>query len=443
MLVMKFGGTSVGNADSIKEVVSVIRDYAGKQPVVVVSALSKVTDMLIEAAQKAVNGEISVDEIRERHLEVIKQLNLNAAIVEPELNELEHALTGVSYVKKLIPELYAMVASFGERMSSKIIAAYAKSTGLNATAYNAFDLGLKTNSNYEEAEVLPESYNLIPVGIGNIKQGEIPIVTGFIAKDASGSITTLGRGGSDYTASIFAAALNAEEVQIWTDVDGIMTADPKIVPSAKTISKISFSEAAELAFFGARVLHPKAIIPAVSKNIPVRILNTFNRSSSGTVIVKDANNNELMTAIACKRNISTINISSPKMLLAYGFMEMIFNAFAKNKISVDIISTSEVSVSITVDAKYDLTELVKELNKLGTVNVAHGKASISLVGHGVKHTPGIAGILFGTLAEASINTEMISMGASEINISFVVEEKDVEEAVKQLHKAFFESGKKL
>ena len=445
MLVMKFGGTSVGTADSIKEVVGIIRDYKDKKPLVVVSALSKVTDMLIEAAKMAVNGEVSVDDIRERHLDVIKRLELDAAILEPELKELGHALTGVSYVKKLMPELYAVVVSFGERMSSKIIAAYARSAGLNAAAYNAFDLGLKTDSNYEEAEVLPESYSLIPVSVGNIGQDEVPIVTGFIAKDSSGSITTLGRGGSDYTASIFAAALNAEEVQIWTDVDGILSADPKIVPSAKTIKEISFSEAAELAFFGARVLHPKTVTPALNKNIPVRILNTFNRSSSGTVIVKVKNENdsELITAIACKRSISAINISSPKMLLAYGFMKKIFDAFARNKISVDVVSTSEVSVSITVDAKYGLTGLLKELNALGAVNVAYDKASVSLVGSGLKNTPGIAGIIFGTLGEAGINVEMISMGASEINISFIVEEKNVEKAVKLLHKAFFDMSETL
>ena len=443
MLVMKFGGTSVGTADSIKEVVGIIRDYKDKKPLVVVSALSKVTDMLIEAAKMAVNGEVSVDDIRERHLDVIKHLELDAAILEPELKELGHALTGVSYVKKLMPELYAVVVSFGERMSSKIIAAYARSAGLNAAAYNAFDLGLKTDSNYEEAEVLPESYSLIPVSVGNIGQDEVPIVTGFIAKDSSGSITTLGRGGSDYTASIFAAALNAEEVQIWTDVDGILSADPKIVPSAKTIKEISFSEAAELAFFGARVLHPKTVTPALNKNIPVRILNTFNRSSSGTVIVKNENDSELITAIACKRRISAINISSPKMLLAYGFMKKIFDAFARNKISVDVVSTSEVSVSITVDAKYGLTGLLKELNALGAVNVAYDKASVSLVGSGLKNTPGIAGIIFGTLGEAGINVEMISMGASEINISFIVEEKNVEKAVKLLHKAFFDMSETL
>ncbi len=438
MLVMKFGGTSVGSAESIRQSVSIIRSNQGKSPIVVVSAISKVTDMLIAAAERAAKGDVYVDDIRERHLEVIRALKLDAALVEPELNELEHVLTGIYYVRKVIPELYAMTVSFGERMSSKIVAAYARSVGLNAVAYNSFDLGLLTDSNYKEAEVLPQSYGGISAALGNVSDGEIPVITGFIAKDESGSITTLGRGGSDYTASIFAAASNSGEVQIWTDVDGMMTADPKIVPSARTIPEISFREASELAYFGAKVIHPKTILPAVQKNIPVRVLNTFNPKAQGTVIVETSDNPDVITAIACKRGISTINISSPRMLFAYGFMERIFEVFAKHRISVDMISTSEVSVSMTVDAKYDLSSIVSELSSVGTVSVAGDRASISVVGRGIKSTPGVEGVIFSALGAASINVEMISMGASEINISFVVDGRNANDAVRLIHKAFFE-----
>ncbi len=437
MLVMKFGGTSVGSAESVRQSVSIIRGSLEKSPLVVVSAMSRVTDLLIAAAERAAKGSVSVDDIRERHLEVMRALKLDETLLEPELEELEHVLTGIYYVRKVIPELYAMAVSFGERMSSKIVAACARAEGINAVAYNSFDLGLLTDSNYREAEVLPQSYSLISAALGRVRKGEVPVITGFIAKDESGSMTTLGRGGSDYTAAIFAAAANSGEVQIWTDVDGMMTADPKIVPSALTLDEIGFREASELAYFGAKVIHPKTILPAVQKNIPVRVLNTFNPKARGTSIVGNSGNSGVVTAIACKRGVSTINISSPRMLFAYGFMERIFEAFAKHRVSVDMISTSEVSVSMTVDAKYDLSAVVSELSSFGNVSVASERASISVVGRGIKSTPGVEGAIFSALGAAGINVEMISMGASEINISFVVEGRNANDAVRLIHDAFF------
>lgn len=440
MLVMKFGGTSVGSAESIKRAVSIIRKHQDKKPLVVVSAMSRVTDMIIAAAERAANGDVSLGDIRERHLEVIRALKLDAALVEPELDELERVLTAISYVKNVIPPLYALAVSFGERMSSKIVAAYARSLGINAISLNSFDLGLITDSNYAEAELLPSSYSLIRERLGSLSEGEVPVITGFIAKDEAGSITTLGRGGSDYTASIFGAAVNAAEVQIWTDVDGMMTADPKVVPAARTIAELSFREASELAFFGAKVIHPKAILPAVQKNIPVRVLNTFNPEAAGTVIASDSNDGCSLTAIACKRGVNTINISSLRMLFAYGFMENVFEIFAKHKVSVDIVSTSEVSISVTVDSKYDISAVVNELSLLGKVSAASDRASISVVGRGIKCSPKVSGVIFSTLAAAGISVEMISMGASEINVSFVVEGKNAEDAVRLLHRAFFETN---
>ncbi len=440
MLVMKFGGTSVGSAESIRQAVAIIQKCREKKPIVVVSAMSKVTDMLIAAAERAAKGEVSVDEIRKRHFEVVRALKLDAALVEPELGELEKVLTTISYVKNVTPPLYALAVSFGERMSSKIVAACARNTGIKANAYNSFDLGLLTDSSYAEAELLPSSYAIVNERLRNLSKGEIPVITGFIAKDEAGAITTLGRGGSDYTASIFGAAVNATEVQIWTDVDGMMTADPKIVPAARTIAEISFGEASELAFFGAKVIHPKTILPAVLKNIPVRVLNTFNPETAGTVILGNSNDSCGITAIACKRGIQTINISSPSMLFAYGFMEKVFEIFAKHKVSVDMVSTSEVSISVTVDSKYGISAVVNELSSLGKISAAADRASISVVGGGIKCQPGVVGVIFSTLAAAGINVEMISMGASEINVSFVVDGKNADEAVRLLHRAFFESN---
>lgn len=439
-IILKFGGTSVGSAESIKKAVSIIKASQGKKPLVVVSAMSKVTDLLIAAAERAAKGDVSVDEIRERHSEVIRALKLDAALVEPELVELENVLTATSYVKNVIPMLYALVVSFGERMSSKIVAACARSTGINANAYNSFDLGFLTDSSYAEAELLPSSYAIIRERLGNLGNGVIPVITGFIAKDEAGAVTTLGRGGSDYTASILGAAVNAEEVQIWTDVDGMMTADPKVVPKARTIAEISFGEASELAFFGAKVIHPKTIFPAVQKSIPVRVLNTFNPEAAGTVILGDSNGGCSLTSIACKRGIQSISISSPSMLFAYGFMEKVFGIFAKHKVSVDMVSTSEVSISVTVDSKYDISAVVKELSSLGKVSAAADRASISVVGRGIKCQPGVNGAIFSALEAAGISVEMISMGASEINVSFVVDGKNADEAVRLLHRAFFEAN---
>ncbi len=440
MIVMKFGGTSVGSAESILKAVGIIKARQGKKPVVVVSAMSSITDLLISAAEEAANGKVSVEEIRARHISVLKELKLDSGLLNSELEELENVLTAISYVKNVIPPLYALAVSFGERMSSKIVAACARSKGINAKAYNSFDLGFLTDSSYAEAEILPSSYALIRERLGNIGKGEIPVITGFIAKDEAGAITTLGRGGSDYTASILGASVNAEEVQIWTDVDGMMTADPKVVSKARTIAEISFGEASELAFFGAKVIHPKTILPAVQKNIPVRVLNTFNPEYAGTAIVGGSRGGCSLTAIACKRRIQAINISSPSMLFAYGFMEKVFEIFAKHKVSVDMVSTSEVSISVTVDSKYDISAVVGDLSSLGKVSAVSDRASISVVGRGVKCRPGVNGSIFSALAAAGISVELISMGASEINVSFVVNGKNADEAVRLLHRAFFEGN---
>ena len=275
---------------------------------------------------------------------------------------------------------------------------------------------------------------------GNItKLDVVPVITGFIGKTKKGEITTIGRGGSDYTAGIIGVAINADEIQIWTDVDGIMSADPKIVSNAKTLVEVSFAEASELAYFGARVLHPKTIAPAMQKNIPVRVLNTFEPGSKGTIILSKAEkSNQIVKAVSYKKGITLINIGSTRMLGSHGFLARIFNIFEKNSKSIDMIATSEVSVSLTIDNEQNIDTIVRELKKIAKVKVLKNRAIVCIVGEGMKHTQGVSGRTFTALGNKKINIEMISQGASEINITFVVDGKDAEDAVKVLHEEYFE-----
>ncbi|MFZ8849657.1 MAG: aspartate kinase, partial [Thermoproteota archaeon] len=348
---MKFGGTSVGSAERIINLSKIVKDNIDKNPIVVVSAFNGVTDHLINLAYNALKGEVNLDWIVERHLKAIEELGLSFEIVKDEFNELEIVLKGISYLKEVNPRILDLVMSFGERISSKIVAEYLKETGINAKQFNAYDIGLITDSNFGNAEVLEQSYENINKHLSSLKDC-IPVITGFIGEDPKGRITTLGRGGSDYTATIIGAAMNVEEVQIWTDVDGVMTADPKVCPNAKIIEMLTYEEAHELAYFGAKVLYPKTILPAKKKNIPIRILNSFNPSKKGTYIVPDVKRERKVIAIVSKKNINVINIHDPKMSLAHGYLYRIFEVFNKHKMPVDLISTSEVNVSLTFESKY-------------------------------------------------------------------------------------------
>ncbi|MEK6854342.1 MAG: aspartate kinase [Nanoarchaeota archaeon] len=444
MIVMKFGGTSVGSAESIRNVIGLVKASLGRDPFVIVSAVSGVTDMLLAAARKALDRKSSVRavvrEVEEKHRPIIEALGLDAGMVSEELAELEHVLFGISLVRELTARTTDYVASFGEMMSSKIVAAYARKSGLNAQAFNAYDLGMVTDGNFGNAEILPGTYEMIAAAMKKIPEGTIQIVTGFIGKTEDGEVTTLGRGGSDYTAAIYGAALGAEEIQIWTDVDGVMTADPKIVPNAMTVDVVSFEEASELAYFGAKVIHPKTIVPAMNKGIPVRVLNTFNPSGKGTLILKTVGKRDRtdVTAITCKKNIYVININSARMLLAFGFLHHVFKLFDEFRVPVDIISTSEVNVSVTVEKKFSISELVERLKEFAGVTVLSDRASISVVGDGIKSTPGIGGRIFSTLGKRGINIEMTSQSYAVVNESIVIKEDRLDEAVHALHDEFFD-----
>lgn len=440
MIVMKFGGTSVGSADSIKSVAEIAALYKDKKPVLVVSAVGGITDKLIEAAQTAFSkGIVDIEDIEEKHKTILNELKLDNKLVDKELNELRDILDVIAKIKDNSNKIMDIVCSFGERMSTRIVAAYFNSIGMKAKNFDAYDIGIITDSNFGSAEPLPFAEKKIKENLSKVDC--MPIITGFIGKNEEGQITTLGRGGSDYTAAIVGAAIDAEEIQIWTDVDGMMTSDPRVVKEAKTIPKISFNEAAELATFGARVLHPKTILPAIKKSIPVKVLNSFNPVSAGTTILsKTENSTEVVKAISFKKNITLLNINSTRMLLAHGFLAKLFEVFNKYKISVDMISTSEVNVSLTIDSinnKEGLNKAIEELREVGEVTVEENKSLICLVGNGMKNTVGLAARIFSAVGKNSINIDMVSQGASEINFGFIVDGNDAEKAVQCLHKEFF------
>ena len=438
MIIMKFGGTSVGNADRIRKTAEIIKSRLERKPVVVVSAVMKITDALIRLAKEASDGggrEI-FNEIKNTHYKILEELRIEKNILENDLAELSNLVDKINRENQPNDAALEMFKSFGERMSSKIVAAHLNSIGIKSKPFNSWDLGLITNDDFGSAEPIEKSYKFIKENIS--KLSSTPVITGFIGRTEKGEITTLGRGGSDYTAAIFGAAAGAEEIQIWTDVDGIMSADPKIVPGAKTIGRISFDEASELAYFGARVLHPKTILPAMNKCISVKVLNSLNPDNQGTLISSDSHkNSHTVKAIACKKGITLINIDSSRMLGAYGFLARIFYIFDKYRKSVDVISTSEVSVSLTIDNDENVSNITRELKEFADVEFSGDKSIVCVVGDGIKQEKGIAGRIFMILGKNDINVEMISQGASKINITFVVDGKNGEKAVKALHQEYF------
>jgi aspartate kinase len=430
MIVMKFGGTSVGSAQRIHSVYEIVKERLAKKPVVVVSAVSGVTDMILAYAR----DEGSFKEMQDKHYSIIDALGLERDIISANLRQLK--MLGKKSAKSQTPEIMDSIVSLGERMSSKIVAAYMNKKGMKAQAYNAYDIGFVTDSNFTDAEILPKTYANIAKKL-KPEEGVVPVITGFIAKNVKGKITTLGRGGSDYTAAIIGAAIKSEEIQIWTDVSGVKTTDPKIVKKAVTVPILSFKEASELAYFGAKILHPKTILPAMDKDIPVRVLNTYEPEHPGTLIVRETpEKTKKIKAIACKRNISVVNIVSSRMLNAYGFMEEIFDVFEKHCIVVDLVATSEVSVSVTVASK-NLEALQKDLSAFATVNIYHNKSIISVVGEGLKSNAEVPARVFKVTRKADARVEMISQGASEINLSIVVGNDEAEKVVKMLHREFF------
>ncbi len=329
------------------------------------------------------------------------------------------------------------VLSFGEMLSSELLAELLKQRGLNAQHVDARRC-IVTDDQYTCAlPLMPETLfkahdALTPL----IEQGFVPVLGGFIASTQEGTTTTLGRGGSDYTAALIGAALTAGEIQIWTDVTGVLTADPRVVPEAQTVERLSYAEASELAYFGAKVLHPKTIQPAIEGSIPVRICNSHAPDQIGTLVgPQTETTTRTIKAIAHKGGVTTVQITSARMLGAYGFLRALFEVFERHRTVVDVVATSEVSVSLSLDDDSALPVIVQELEQLGTVRVERSCAIVCVVGEGLRGTPGIAARVFSAIGD--INVTLISQGASSINFTFAVEEERAQEAVRRLHEEFF------
>ena len=437
---MKFGGSSVANAERIKHVASIIRAYKDKRPVVVLSAMGDTTDHLLEAADKAVTGVVEVSGVAKLHEDTAAELGVNIDTIKALLDELKQLLTGISMLKEISKRSRDYLVSFGERMSVRMMAAYLEKEGIPSQFYDAWDIGIKSDSNFMAAELTDDVWEEIPASLNDYKNGKdlkIPIVTGFIAKDAKGNITTLGRGGSDLTATMIGAAMHADEVQTWKDVDGILTTDPRVVKDAKPVPEVTYEEAQELAMFGAQVLHPRSMMPVRKTGTPVRVKNSYNISSPGSVIVeKHSGKVPPVCAITTVKHITLIDIVSSRMLGAAGFLAHIFNNFLKWNISIDVIATSEVSVSLTVNTKADLSGLIADLEQASQVSVRENKAIVTIICDAA-HSSAILASGFDALADEGINVQMISQGASKVNISMIVDDDEAERTVQILHEAYF------
>ena len=451
LVVMKFGGTSVEDGAAIGRTAAIVagRIANGKSPVVIVSAMAKVTDQLLRAAAAAAQGDRTgalaiSSRLRSRHRDtacaLIKEQASIAAlmqVIEEKFDALDEVLRGVSAILELTPRISDLIVSHGERLSSRIVTAAFREHGVNAEHVDAREF-IVTDSEFQKAapiddmieKLAPEK--LLPL----VAQGRVPVMGGFIASNEAGLTTTLGRGGSDYTGALVGGALNAETIEIWTDVDGIMTADPRVCPDALRVKVISFEEAAELAYFGAKVLHPATILPAVKKSIPVLVLNSRNPGCEGTRIISVAPHcNSPFKSIAVKRKLSIIDIVASRMLMTHGYLSRMFAVFDKHKCPVDMVSTSEVSISLTVDSNASLPVIAADLSKMADVKYEGRKALVCMVGEDIRGQNGIAAQVFAAIRH--INVRMISQGASEINMSFMIDEDDADEAVRSLHAAFF------
>lgn len=446
--VMKFGGTSVGDFAAFERVYQVVSTQAERRPVVVVSAMTKVTDALLAAFETAKKGDfaeafISLEPHFERHVAVsrhfIPEGRPNAFSGELDLarGELSDLLMRVSRRSLPLSMLKDAIVSYGEQLSSRLLAEVLKAKGLNTRQVDARRL-IVTDDEYGAAQpIWDETEKLVKLELEPlIAAGEVPVMGGFIAASRGGETTTLGRGGSDYSAALIAAALRANELQIWTDVTGVMTCDPRICSDARTIPVLSYEEAAELAYFGAKVLHPKTIKPAVDHAIPVRVCNTFEPSSTGTMVLADSGEApNKIKSIAHKKNITILRITSARMLGAYGFMSALFQVFERYRTAIDVISTSEVSVALTLDTTDSLEDIVRELERLGDVEVEHGYAVICVVGEGLRASSGLAAKVFSTIDD--VNVALVSHGASSVNLTFVIKEEYVSDVIRRLHNELF------
>lgn len=448
MIVCKFGGTSVGDAEAIARTAGIVRARLDRTPVVVTSALAGTTNRLIEITEQAARGQLMValtilEELRTRHFAAIDALGVgdDAELITDTgalFDELAHLAEALSVLGDATPRSHDAVASMGERLSAPIVAAALARIGVPAVFVDARRV-MATTDEFGKAEPRLDEIaiacraQLLPL----VRQGKVPVLGGYIGATAEGVTTTLGRGGSDYSASLFGAAMEAEAIEIWTDVDGMLTADPRVVPQAQLIEHIRFDEAAELASFGAKVLHPNTIAPAVRKGIPVYVFNSRKPEGKGTRITFDAPRLPVR-AIAGKTRTVVVKVRSPRMLAAPGTMRAIFEVFERNRTSVDVVATSEVSVSVTVDDDQHLEAVVAQLSMYGDVSVERGRGIVALVGAGLGESTATMARALAALGDLRLH--MVSLSATGINLTLIVDGDDVHEGMRRLHAAFFEGA---
>ena len=461
-IVMKFGGTSVGTGENISHVAELVTKYAKNdcRVTVVVSALAGVTNSLVEIAEQAKKGDEKklqafTKELSKKHVVAVskaiasKQLQKETEeIVVNTISELSKVLTGICYVGDLTPKSRDYVLSFGERLSAPIVCGALRDLKFKSQFFTGKDAGIVTDSNFGEADPLMDftahrvGLTIVPL----LEEGVIPVVTGYTAADQDGVVTTLGRGGSDYTATVLGVALGADEVWIWTDVDGIMTSDPKIIPSAKKLPRLSYQEAAEMAIFGAKAMHPRALEPVIKAGIPVRIRSVFHPEDEGTLITKESatKSTEVVKAVAMIKDVAMLNVGGGGMVGAPGSYAKVFEVLGKNGINVMMISTAVSEANMSLVVRRSL--LGRALSTLEIALLGRGLVSevtaeddvcvIAVMGANMQGSLGVASRLFATVARAGVNIRMIAQGSSELNISFMVKEKDGEAAVCAIHKEF-------
>jgi aspartate kinase len=447
MIVMKFGGTSVESAAAIERVAGIVKAREERRPVVVVSAMGKTTNKLLAIAAAAIAGKRNeyipqLQDLRDFHSREARQLvSLEERVeldrfLDEHFQELTELVKGLAVLGELTPRSIDAISSYGERLSSYIVTLAFRHFGLKAVHLDARDVLITDNRHTQAGPIFAETDRRLAETVPALARDAVVVMGGFIGATLDGVTTTLGRGGSDYTASIVGAGIGAEEIQIWTDVDGMLTADPAILAGGHRVKVISFAEAAELAYFGAKVLHPATVVPAMERGIPVLILNSRRPEVSGTRIVGGAIAcRNPVKSIACKRQIALVNIHSTRMLMAHGFLRRIFEVFDRFETPVDMVATSEVSVSLTIDNCQNLDAILGELRQFSEAGTEPEQAIVCLVGENIRHTPGVARRVFNALD--GINIRMISQGASLLNLSFVAREADLSQAVAALHREFF------
>ena len=458
MVVMKFGGTSVADQLAIERLIAIVRAQRqgdaqqeggdARGPIVVVSALSKVTDRLLGVAANAGAGDLdgartNLRDLRHRHITVAQVINDAVqreevvAFIDRAFDELERIVQALAVLQEVSPRWFDSIAATGEVLSSRIVASALTSYGLPGTWIDARRAMVTDGEHTTAAPLFPETTSALMAHVDPpLAAGRIPVVGGFVGATRDGVTTTLGRGGSDYSAAIVGACLGAGEIQIWTDVDGMLTADPRLVSDPHVVPHLSFAEASELAYFGAKVLHPATIQPAVARNIPVRILNSHRPHARGTLITAERPPAARpLTAIASKKDVSVVNITSTRMLMAHGFLRRLFEAFERGKTAVDVITTSEVSVSVTVDDRRRLPAIVEALSEFAQVEAEHGMAIVCVVGEGLQNDPALIGQVLQSAGDVPIR--MVSQAASRRNVTFVIREHDLPHTLGRLHTAFF------